>query len=62
MNQGEVSRILNINCFYMIYALLMGLLIMNSKSLLDILYFLVVTFYFIRVKVYQKRVRQHHFV
>lgn len=62
MNQSKVSRILTINNFYLIYALLMILLIIDSKSMLDILYFLVISFYYIRIKIYQKRVEQHHFI
>lgn len=57
MSQNKISKLLNINYLYFAYTFFMILLIVDSKSILDIVYFLVVTFHYVRIKIHQRSVR-----
>ena len=51
---------INYNVVYFSFAFLMILVIVNSRNMLDIAYFMVITYYYIKACVYQKRMKKHH--
>lgn len=51
---------LNYNVVYFSFAFLMILVIVNSRNMLDIAYFMVITYYYIKACVYQKCMKKHH--
>ena len=60
MEHSKISKLINYNVFYFIFAFLMILVIVNSKNMLDIAYFMVITYYYIKACVYQKCMKKHH--
>lgn len=60
MEHSKIFKLINYNVVYFSFAFLMILVIVNSKNMLDIAYFIVVTYYYIKACVYQKCMKKHH--
>ncbi len=54
--QEKIKKWINLDSFYMVFVLLFVNLIISSKNILDIAYFLLVTFYYIRMKLHKKKI------
>lgn len=60
MEHTKLFKMINYNVVYFSFAFLMILVIVNSRNMLDIAYFMVITYYYIKACVYQKRMKKHH--
>lgn len=56
MNEEKILKLINVNNFYILFSVVMIGVIFRFKSYLDISYFLLVTFYYMRLKFHQKEV------
>ena len=60
MEHTKLFKMINYNVVYFSFAFLMILVIVNSRNMLDIAYFMVITYYYIKARVYQKCMKKHH--
>jgi len=60
MEHTKLFKMINYNVVYFSFAFLMILVIVNSRNMLDIAYFMVITYYYIKACVYQKCMKKHH--
>lgn len=60
MERTKLFKMINYNVVYFSFAFLMILVIINSRNMLDIAYFMVITYYYIKACVYQKCMKKHH--
>lgn len=51
-----LNKIFTVNFFYLLFLIMMIPLIMSEKSIIDIAYFLVITYYYIKLKLYDKKI------
>ncbi len=55
MNQ-KLKKIFTVDFFYLLFLLGMIPLIVSYKSILDLSYFLIITFCYIKLKLYEKKI------
>lgn len=60
MEHTKLFKMINYNVVYFSFAFLMILVIVNSRNMLGIAYFMVITYYYIKACVYQKCMKKHH--
>ena len=60
MEHTKLFKMINYNVVYFSFAFLMILVIVNSRNMLDIAYFMVITYYYIKACVYQKCMKKNH--
>ena len=60
MEHTKLFKMINYNVVYFSFAFLMILVIVNSRNMLYIAYFMVITYYYIKACVYQKCMKKHH--
>ena len=60
MEHTKLFKMINYNVVYFSFAFLMILVIVNSRNMLDIAYFMVITYYYNKACVYQKCMKKHH--
>lgn len=55
MSDDALSKFINLDSIYFLSSIFLLLLIKSDGNLLDVLYLVVVTFYYVRLKVYRYR-------
>lgn len=55
MSSEAIKKFVNLDTIYFFSCIFLLLLISNDQNILDIVYLLVVTFYYIKIKVYRKK-------
>ena len=53
-----VTKLLNIDLLYVLVSITLIVLIYHGHNILDIFYFLIITYYYIRVKVHRKKLKK----
>lgn len=53
---NKVEKLFNVDFFYLLFIFGMVPLIIISRCILDFLYFLMITFYYIKFKLYEKKI------
>ena len=53
MSDDTLSKLMNLDSIYFLSSIFLLLLIKSDGNLLDVVYFVVVTFYYVRLKVYR---------
>lgn len=52
--EDKVMKIFTVNKFYALFVIIMGYLIINERDILDCAYFVIITFYYIKLKLHQR--------
>ena len=53
--QRRIEKLFTVNFFYSLFLLVMLPLVIIGKEPIDILYFVIITIYYIKLKLYEKR-------
>ncbi|MCI8346358.1 MAG: hypothetical protein HFJ12_00225 [Bacilli bacterium] len=52
--QARIFKFMNLDSFYLLFAIIFFVFIVNTKSYLDMLYFVLVTVNYIRIKIHKR--------
>ncbi len=52
--QAKIFKFMNLDNFYLLFAIISLVFIVNTKSYLDMLYFVLVTVSYIRIKIHKR--------
>lgn len=55
MSSEAIKKLINLDSIYFFSCMFLLLLINSDRNILDVIYLVVVTFYYIRIKIYRKR-------
>ena len=54
--QHRIEKLFTVNFFYSLFLLVMLPLVIVGKEPIDILYFVIITIYYIKLKLYEKKI------
>lgn len=55
--ENKVMKIFTVNKFYAFFVIIMVSFIVTEQSIIDVAYFIIVTYYFIKFKLHQREMR-----
>lgn len=55
MSDDTINKVVNLDSIYVFSCIFLLLLINSDRNILDVIYLIVVTIYYVRIKVYRRR-------
>lgn len=57
---SKIMKLINFDSFYILFTIVFLSLIITYRNFLDIAYFLLMTFYYVRIKLHSKKISKYH--